>query len=159
MFIIMSTTITLSIMFVILTHPLIMVISLVMLSTLIAMITGIKSSSYWFSYMLFLIMVGGMLIVFIYMTSVASNEKIKVSFKSLTYMLMIIPTMFMMNFMMKNSMKMQKFNFKLQDMMMSKLLNMPNITLMMMMIIYLLVTLIATVKMTKLNQGPLRQKF
>lgn len=41
----------------------------------VGLITGLMGGSYWFSYILVLVFLGGVLVLFLYMTSLASNEK------------------------------------------------------------------------------------
>merc|ERR1712198_806681 len=64
----------LSLFFTRLSHPLAIGLALLSQTILICLITGLSSSSFWFSYILFLIFLGGILVLFIYVTSLASNE-------------------------------------------------------------------------------------
>jgi NADH-ubiquinone oxidoreductase chain 6 len=50
---------------------------------IVALLTGVLASSFWFSYILFLVFLGGMLVLFIYVTRLASNEMFSISAKSL----------------------------------------------------------------------------
>nr|QRV62373.1 NADH dehydrogenase subunit 6 [Boreonectes macedonicus] len=166
----MNLSMTLTFMF--LNHPMSMGLVLMIQTISIAMITGFYSLSFWFSYMLFLIMVGGMLILFMYMTSLASNEKFKFS-KNLTFSLLITSSMMMMLiFMNENILSMMITNSNLMELINSNMMfknenlnslnmmyNQPNFTITILMINYLFLTLIAVVKITQSNQGPLRQKF
>nr|AXS64841.1 NADH dehydrogenase subunit 6 [Staphylinoidea sp. 12 KM-2017] len=152
-------------LFMLLNHPMSMGLILLIQTILISLITGFMFMNYWFSYILFLIMIGGMLILFIYMTSIASNEKFKFSNKILMMMMSIL-IMYSLSFMMLDnflpyyssfsSSMMNSFNFKLN---LSKFFNMPSIIIMFTMIIYLFITLIAVVKISNINMGPLRQKI
>nr|QWB85791.1 NADH dehydrogenase subunit 6 [Philus antennatus] len=157
---------TLSITFLFLNHPLSFGLILLMQTLLISLISGLMNQNYWYSYILFLIMVGGMLILFIYMTSIASNEMFKFSFKILA----LIMVMFLMLSMLmwiestvldlsvhnSNMINQEFFNNSTS---MSKYFNLPNTLTLYMIIIYLLITLIMVVKITNLSHGPLRQKF
>nr|QIV24819.1 NADH dehydrogenase subunit 6 [Teispes insularis] len=158
----------LTILFMFLSHPLSFGMILLAQTVTIAVTTGMMNYNFWFSYILFLVMVGGMLILFIYMTSVASNEKFKLSPKmiilTLTMMIMSIPIMFM-DQMFSN---MSKFNNELinnqvyvynNDISLSKFMNMPLNFNLILIIVYLLITLIMVVKITEIRHGPLRQKF
>nr|APX40860.1 NADH dehydrogenase subunit 6 [Longitarsus curtus] len=148
-------------------HPLTCGMILLMQTILTALYTGMMSLNFWFSYILFLIMIGGMLILFIYMTSVASNEKFKFNKKLFYLHLMIIMTLMMMFFidyyymnLSINIIDTKNFLLNLKNYnSMMKYFNYPNFFLMTMMIIYLFITLIAIVKITKFNYGALRQKF
>nr|ARH53958.1 NADH dehydrogenase subunit 6 [Nacerdes carniolica] len=154
---------TLSIIFLTLTHPISLGMILLIQTILISMITGNFSLNFWFSYILFLIMIGGMLILFIYMTSIASNEKFK--FKPLLFTLMIIPlisfllpTEFLININNQNT-EILMFNFiPLITKSMTKFINFQSNFMLIFLIIYLFLTLIATVKITNFKTGPLRQK-
>nr|ANJ70257.1 NADH dehydrogenase subunit 6 [Hydroporus discretus] len=162
-----------SMIFLFMNHPMSMGLILMMQTILIVLITGLYSYSFWFSYILFLIMIGGMLILFMYMTSLASNEKFKTSkniFNILIIMMMMILIILynndslLLEYINKNSNFMEYLN----NLMMLKnennlslymLYNNPNFLINMLMINYLLITLIAVIKITKSNMGPLRQKF
>nr|AEZ55661.1 NADH dehydrogenase subunit 6 [Byrrhus sp. MJTNT-2012] len=160
-------SISLSISFLFLTHPMSMGLILLSQTILVTLIIGIYSSNFWFSYILFMIMVGGMLVIFIYMTSIASNEKFKFS-KAITIMflslafIMIFSTfidsmMVNLNNSLPDSFNFMKFpNYKFS---MNKYLNYPTNLISVTLIIYLFFTLIAVVKITNINYGPLRQKF
>nr|QIA46730.1 NADH dehydrogenase subunit 6 [Dermestes maculatus] len=155
----------LSFMLIITKHPMSMGGVLLFQTILITINSGFFFHSFWYSYIIFLVMIGGMLILFIYMTSVASNEKFKFSLKSILLMpismLMIfsLKEMFTYSFFWNKSEMLNFFNQNNQILSMSKFFNEPFMMIMMMMMIYLLITLIAVVKITNINYGALRQKF
>nr|AYQ19081.1 NADH dehydrogenase subunit 6 [Agrilinae sp. 5 ACP-2013] len=160
MFLIMMS-IYLSTMFMILKHPISLGVCLLIQSMLISLITGMMNINFWYSYIMFLIMIGGMLVIFIYMTSVASNEKFKMSLMPL---FMIIPLMALkqMNIMSSNQLEMinnltNKEIFWLNQLM--KYFIYPQSSIMIFLITYLFIMLIATVKITKIKYGPLRMMF
>nr|YP_009045270.1 NADH dehydrogenase subunit 6 [Lexias dirtea]AHA03621.1 NADH dehydrogenase subunit 6 [Lexias dirtea] len=152
-------------------HPLSMGLLILIQTLLTCLITGMLINTYWFSYILFLIFLGGLLVLFIYVSSVASNELFKFSFFNkfsyIIYIFMIISISFIfkynlnwMNFSFNDEMNNffnlflffnNEYNFNL-----SKLYNNQTYFLMMMMIIYLFITLIAVVKITNIFFGPLR---
>nr|QNG56259.1 NADH dehydrogenase subunit 6 [Platisus vespertinus] len=154
-----------STMFLFLNHPLSFGLILLIQALITTLITGIMTLNFWYSYILFLIMIGGMLILFMYMTSIASNEKFKLSlnlfymfsFMSMTLipLSMIIP--FNVKFFNENLMNQNyQLSFPLS---MNKYMFMPSMMIYMLIIMYLLITLIAIVKITNIYYGPLRQKF
>nr|YP_010868515.1 NADH dehydrogenase subunit 6 [Apatetica glabra]WGU20048.1 NADH dehydrogenase subunit 6 [Apatetica glabra] len=155
----LSLLLTLSILFLFLNHPMSMGITLLMQTIMIALITGFINYNYWFSYILFLIMVGGMLVLFIYMTSIASNEKFKFSNKIFMLiplsMISYLSVYFIIDQMMLNISNKNEIFF-IQSL--SKFINFPSNILLFLMIIYLFITLIAVVKITDMKIGPLRQK-
>nr|YP_010693541.1 NADH dehydrogenase subunit 6 [Chrysomela aeneicollis]WCB99510.1 NADH dehydrogenase subunit 6 [Chrysomela aeneicollis] len=156
-----------SIIIMFMSHPLSLGMMLLSQTILTSLITGMMNLNFWFSYILFLIMIGGMLILFIYMTSIASNEKFKLSHKLI--FLMLLFTVIILIFM---SMDYYYFNMKINtiDMLnqnnldnfklsMNKYMNYPHNLILFMMIMYLLITLIMVVKITNVHYGPLRQKY
>nr|AML26438.1 NADH dehydrogenase subunit 6 [Staphylinidae sp. BMNH 1274643] len=155
---------TFSLTFILMKHPLSMGLILLSQTILTSLITGMMSPNFWFSYILFLIMIGGMLVLFIYMTSIASNEMFKFSLKILFMIItMMIISMIMyitmdqlMSTMLNNNFMQNNYNWMLS---MNKFINYPSNFIMFMMIIYLFITLIAIVKITNFNMGPMRQKF
>nr|WOC30369.1 NADH dehydrogenase subunit 6 [Eodorcadion gorbunovi] len=161
-----STSIMMGTTLLFLNHPLSFGCIILIQTTLIALITGLMNYNFWFSYIIFLIMVGGMLILFIYMTSVASNEKFKFSYKLFTFMMimmllmlfLIIIDSYYFNLILINSLNNQNLNFNLY-LTMNKFLTWPMNLIFYLIIIYLLITLIMVVKITSIKSGPLRQKF
>nr|QEJ81461.1 NADH dehydrogenase subunit 6 [Pygoluciola sp. FM18] len=163
---ILMIMLTTTISFLFIKHPLTMGMILLIQTLLIAMWTGFMSINFWYSYILFIIMVGGMLILFIYMTSVASNEKFSFSkILSLMMVTLIIMSIFMskdqmytiMNSMNMDLMSMKnKFSFKMS---LNKFLMYPMMIMSMSIIIYLLIALIAISKITNIKNGPLRKNI
>nr|APX39258.1 NADH dehydrogenase subunit 6 [Gonioctena leprieuri] len=156
-----------SIIFLFLNHPLSFGLILLLQSIMISCMTGFMNFNFWFSYILFLVMVGGMLVLFIYMTSIASNEKFKFSFKIMMMMMIMLMMMMLLmyldnfyyTFFMKMSDNLNQNFMQNSYLSMNKYMNFPNNFIMFMMILYLFITLIMVVKITMLNYGPLRQKF
>nr|YP_009185980.1 NADH dehydrogenase subunit 6 [Sepedophilus bipunctatus]ALO70928.1 NADH deshydrogenase subunit 6 [Sepedophilus bipunctatus] len=157
----LTLNLCLSLLFYFLKHPLTMGLTLIIQTLIISMITGMYSLNYWFSYILFLIMVGGMLVLFIYMTSIASNEKFSFSLYLTTFTMIIL--MITMTYLSLT----KSFNWKLGllnsmitykfEMLLIKFLEIPLLLIFILMIIYLLMTLIAIVKITNFKNGPIRQ--
>nr|QHD19749.1 NADH dehydrogenase subunit 6 [Epilachna admirabilis] len=150
-----------------LNHPLSMGFLILIQSIIMSMSLGSLTFNYWYSYILMLIMIGGLLILFIYMTSIASNEKFKFNFIIFFMSMIIFSTMMfsikdpliLNNFHLKNDLILNynnTYNFNLS---MSKFYNIPYLKIMLITIIYLLITMIASVKICKINMGPLRQMF
>nr|ALO70760.1 NADH deshydrogenase subunit 6 [Neophonus bruchi] len=151
----------LSITFIFLTHPMTMGLNLFIQTILISLMTGYLNKFMWFSYILFLIMIGGMLVLFMYMTSVASNELFKFSNLILLLFILMMTTTMMLMFLDNyfiNILNLNTENLKF-NLTLTKYLNYPFNIILVILILYLFLTLIATVKITKLNYGPLRQNF
>nr|ALO76603.1 NADH deshydrogenase subunit 6 [Coccidula rufa] len=151
-----------------LNHP-ITLGSLVLMQTIFSCLyIGSMNLNFWYSYVLLLVMIGGLLILFIYMTSVASNEKFKFNNKlMLIFIIMSILSILLymtwnpatLDYFNSNNLT-QNFSFILNfNNSMSKFYNFPMTNLMIITMIYLLIAMIAVVKICKTNSGPLRQMF
>nr|YP_009479371.1 NADH dehydrogenase subunit 6 [Sabethes glaucodaemon]AVV61107.1 NADH dehydrogenase subunit 6 [Sabethes glaucodaemon] len=149
-------------------HPLAMGLILFIQTCLISMIMGILTQTFWFSYILFLIFIGGMLILFIYITSLSSNEmfsfsiKLSMLFWFYFFMSMILFLIFdkllYENFIFNNEMySLMNYSFMNEDIIsLNKMYNFPVNMITILLINYLFLTLLMTVKITKKNYGPLR---
>nr|QNG56402.1 NADH dehydrogenase subunit 6 [Macrohyliota sp. 2 MJ-2020] len=164
----MSMIFLMSMMFLFMNHPLSMGLILLIQTILISLLTGSLSLNFWYSYILLLIMIGGMLVLFIYMTSIASNEIFKPSFKlfimTMTFLsIMIMITMFIDSFFLNMYLYnefMNTLNTNINiNYSLNKFINQPMMMIYLILIVYLFITLIATVKITNINYGPLRQKL
>nr|AVN67396.1 NADH dehydrogenase subunit 6 [Elliptorhina davidi] len=160
MFLTLSTII--SLMFTQINHPMAMGLTLLTQTILIAMITGLMSHSFWFSYVLFLIFLGGMLVLFIYVTSLASNEMFTLSTPLIIMMMILIPFILILlnkSFIMKSqeTLTFQSTLNSLTNLPLIKLYNLPTSIITIVLASYLFLTLIAVVKITNIFVGPLRQ--
>nr|YP_010952551.1 NADH dehydrogenase subunit 6 [Craspedortha porphyria]WMQ52871.1 NADH dehydrogenase subunit 6 [Craspedortha porphyria] len=156
-----------------LTHPLSMGFMILIQTILTCMLSGMLIKTYWFSYILFLTFLGGLLVLFIYVSSIASNElfsftnNMKIYFIVFFTLLMFIQFFFYKNITwmnMNNNSEMMNFsNFMFfnneNKINLNKLYNNYSSMLMLMLIIYLFITLIAIVKITNIFYGPLRMFF
>nr|AOY39653.1 NADH dehydrogenase subunit 6 [Scolytinae sp. BMNH 1040052] len=158
----------LSSMLIFLNHPLALGSLLLIQTILISITTGMMFINFWLSYILFLIMVGGMLIMFMYMTSIASNEKFKLpNFKkSMMATMMVVALMMLMMMMwdpsilplkssMSNNIQLTQLHMFMS---LNKFFNYPNYIMLISLMSYLFLTLIAIVKITDKKMGPMRQK-
>nr|YP_009652935.1 NADH dehydrogenase subunit 6 [Fucellia costalis]QCG69887.1 NADH dehydrogenase subunit 6 [Fucellia costalis] len=152
-------------------HPLAMGLTLLIQTTLVCLTSGLMTKSFWFSYILFLVFLGGMLVLFIYVTSLASNEMFSFSIKLLFISLIIFMLSMTTLFFMDKNILLQYFNLETQSisnmnsylmensLSLNKLYNYPTNLLTILLMNYLLITLIAVVKITNLFKGPLRPMF
>nr|YP_010691313.1 NADH dehydrogenase subunit 6 [Drosophila neocordata]WBU93963.1 NADH dehydrogenase subunit 6 [Drosophila neocordata] len=158
-----------SIIFINMIHPLAMGLTLLIQTILICLITGLMTKSFWYSYILFLIFLGGMLVLFIYVTSLASNEMFNLSMKLTSYIMILMIILLTISFFMDNMMmtfnnnnnEMESiFNFNSyfleNSLSLNKIYNFPTNFITILLMNYLLITLIVIVKITKLFKGPLR---
>nr|UPX88353.1 NADH dehydrogenase subunit 6 [Renocera pallida] len=165
----MGISLMLMLMFFYMKHPLSMGLILLFQTVLICLISSQLVKSFWFSYILFLVFLGGMLVLFLYVISLASNEMFSFSVKSLvcvtvsSFIFMFLSYFFMeigqspenstdTEAMLNSVTYPYETSFSLM-----KLYNYPASMITLLVILYLLVTLIAIVKITDLFYGPLRK--
>nr|YP_009123020.1 NADH dehydrogenase subunit 6 [Cherax tenuimanus]AJK90904.1 NADH dehydrogenase subunit 6 [Cherax tenuimanus] len=164
LYFILPFTLGTSILFSTLTHPLSMGLTLLIQTILICALSGLFNPSFWFSYILFLIFLGGMLILFIYISSLASNETFKINFK---YMALILPLLILSLLLilmdpMLYSSKFFNTSLSLENkinsiyLYPSPIYSLPSTYLTIFMISYLLLTLIVVVKIINISSSPLR---
>jgi len=72
-------------------HPIAIGILLLIQTTIVRLIRGTIYKRFWFSYILFIIIIGGILVLFIYITGLASNEIFSPSNKILIITLITLP--------------------------------------------------------------------
>nr|YP_010511704.1 NADH dehydrogenase subunit 6 [Palaeoagraecia brunnea]UXL83028.1 NADH dehydrogenase subunit 6 [Palaeoagraecia brunnea] len=159
-----------SLIFTQISHPLAMTLTIIIQTLLVCLITGLKTSSFWFSYVLFLVFLGGMLVLFIYITSLASNEMFITPVKMLTFVMTMMIFSLLLSFSLdylyqldySSDMKSIEYSasylYMESNYLLTKLYNNPTSSITLMLVIYLLLTLIVIVKITNIFAGPLRQK-
>nr|YP_010491965.1 NADH dehydrogenase subunit 6 [Eucrate crenata]UWM93447.1 NADH dehydrogenase subunit 6 [Eucrate crenata]WAK85101.1 NADH dehydrogenase subunit 6 [Eucrate crenata] len=156
--------VTLSFFFTRLSHPLALGLILLLQTMLIAMSAGLFTYSFWFSYILFMIFLGGMLVLFIYVASLASNELFSFSLTNflffssmlilITFMLMFMDPLLISN---HSSLLISSANSIYSTYSnISWIYSFMNSIFTLFIIFYLLLTLIVVVKIVNLFKGPLR---
>nr|YP_008238891.1 NADH dehydrogenase subunit 6 [Abisara fylloides]ADO19993.1 NADH dehydrogenase subunit 6 [Abisara fylloides] len=160
----------LSFMLIFMNHPLSMGMLILLQTLILCIFSGMLINTYWFSYILFLTFLGGLLILFIYVSSIASNEFFFMSINNKLFFLFMFLIIIFMSFIFMNNLNWININFNdemisYSNMMLfntenninlTKLYNEQTYLMMMMMIIYLFITLVAVVKITNIYFGPLR---
>jgi NADH-ubiquinone oxidoreductase chain 6 len=134
------------------------------------LITGVIAQSFWFSYVLFLVFLGGILVLFIYVTSLASNEIFSLSLKIVTFSLLPISIIGLLLLTTDSSLWLSNLLnndiLNITDILiyqeaavtpLLKLYNQPTSFITLILVLYLFLTLIAVVKITSISYGPLRQ--
>nr|AQP27846.1 NADH dehydrogenase subunit 6 [Termes fatalis] len=148
-----------SLMFTQMKHPMAMGLMLLMQTTMVCLISGTMYSSFWFSYILFMIMIGGMLVLFMYMTSLASNEMFSPSNKMLTIMATTMPIMLYIMPTATNNKEMNMHETMMENEITTTTTVMYNQTMGIMttlLVLYMLLTLIVVVNIINVSKGPLR---
>nr|YP_006303155.1 NADH dehydrogenase subunit 6 [Samia ricini]YP_009040582.1 NADH dehydrogenase subunit 6 [Samia canningi]AEI26138.1 NADH dehydrogenase subunit 6 [Samia ricini]AEK82942.1 NADH dehydrogenase subunit 6 [Samia ricini]AHX80603.1 NADH dehydrogenase subunit 6 [Samia canningi]UIB41634.1 NADH dehydrogenase subunit 6 [Samia ricini] len=157
-----------------LNHPLSMGLMILIQTLLTCLLSGMMIKTYWFSYILFLTFLGGLLVLFIYVSSIASNElfSFNLNMKMFIFFMMFFSTLMMILFW--NNLNWMNFNINNSEMInfsnsimflnenkinLNKLYNNQNFLITYLLIIYLFITLVAMVKITNIFYGPLRTNF
>nr|YP_008757791.1 NADH dehydrogenase subunit 6 [Catopsilia pomona]AFP58832.1 NADH dehydrogenase subunit 6 [Catopsilia pomona] len=162
--------ISLSLIMFFIKHPLAMGLFIFLQTMIISLFIGLFLNTYWFSYILFLVFLGGLLVLFIYVSSIASNEimKFSISFKFIFPIIIMISLMTMffnwkninlLNLFINNEMNNIESIFIFMNennIYLSKLYDKQTYFLTLMLIIYLFITLIVVIKITNIFFGPLR---
>jgi NADH-ubiquinone oxidoreductase chain 6 len=163
-------SITLGFIFAQIIHPLAMGLLLLFQTVLIALITGFISPSFWFSYVLFLVFLGGILVLFVYVTRLASNEMFSVSALMLIRGVILIVLGILLTFLCDPLFLSFPFFSDLISALPSlpfmdsystflvKLYHAPSTLLTLLLVLYLFLTLIAVVNITNIHEGPLRTR-
>nr|QLD97034.1 NADH dehydrogenase subunit 6 [Navis striatus] len=141
----MKFMVLISLFFLLSTHPLTMIFLLVIITFLTAFMMYLTMKSTWFSLILILLILGGMLVLFIYITSLTPNQKFTLNKKNI--FLLLLPMLMHMN----NKMQL---TFSKENIYMYNMHN--NSLLLIFITTYLLITLIAIMKLINSTKGPLR---
>nr|WAK83101.1 NADH dehydrogenase subunit 6 [Janus sp.] len=155
-------------------HPVQMMIYLIIMTTMMCLKISFMYSNFWFSYLLFLTMIGGILILFLYFVSLSSNELM--NFSKYSHTMILINGTFTLALMLFKIYKFDPFSIISMESLFNNLMftekNWSNamnfnsfqmfnsnykITLMIM--AYLLFVLYTLMKMCMKFYGPLRQRF
>nr|YP_009350335.1 NADH dehydrogenase subunit 6 [Microcerotermes crassus]AQP26833.1 NADH dehydrogenase subunit 6 [Microcerotermes crassus]AQP27050.1 NADH dehydrogenase subunit 6 [Microcerotermes crassus] len=155
----MSLSMMTSLMFTQMKHPLAMGLMLLIQTTMVCLISGTMYKSFWFSYILFMIMIGGMLVLFMYMTSLASNEMFSPSNKMLMATLLTLPALLYMMPTVTNNKEMCSHDMMAETETLTTTTVMYNQTMGIMttlLVLYMLLTLIVVVNIINVYKGPLR---
>nr|YP_010757383.1 NADH dehydrogenase subunit 6 [Nephropsis grandis]WEU77726.1 NADH dehydrogenase subunit 6 [Nephropsis grandis] len=157
-----------SILFTRLSHPLSMGLCLLTQTAVISVTAGLNNNSFWFSYILFLIFLGAMLVLFIYVASLASNEPLVFSATSLTFILSFSATLILLALIkdpiyvspdiniLVSSVPLDALSADTNSSLVSTVYKPLTVPLTLFMVLYLLLTLIIIVKIVNLYSSPLR---
>nr|YP_009171523.1 NADH dehydrogenase subunit 6 [Pseudothericles compressifrons]AJW76366.1 NADH dehydrogenase subunit 6 [Pseudothericles compressifrons] len=147
-----STSAIMSMSFTMTSHPMSMVMIILIQAMMVCLMTGYLMKSFWMSYILFLIFLGGMMVLFIYITSIASNEMFSMKSKNIIMMSSMLISMIMMLMIMDKQMIINMNNSDMIDLFtmeykkesnspLIKLFNKPSFIMSIMMMIYLFIAL------------------
>nr|YP_008999747.1 NADH dehydrogenase subunit 6 [Dermacentor nitens]AGH19704.1 NADH dehydrogenase subunit 6 [Dermacentor nitens] len=136
----------LSISFMLMTHPILMLISLILLTLFLAMMFYLVFQMSLISLLMILMILGGMLIIFMYMVSLCPNQKIKLNNKLiLTSILLTIPI----------SIPLSKMNLEIFQI--NKIYNMFFTNMLILMMIFLIISLMVISKNLNWINSPIKK--
>nr|YP_009726427.1 NADH dehydrogenase subunit 6 [Batracomorphus lateprocessus]QHW07518.1 NADH dehydrogenase subunit 6 [Batracomorphus lateprocessus] len=142
-----------------LNNPLSISVALIMKTLMISILMNLMSQNSWLSMMFFLMMVGGLLIMFSYMTSIVSNEKFKFNINlTIILMMLLIPMESNLFLILTNENQEMLTSNSMMELMLMKMYNKKSLFMLIFMVIYLLITMIMVSKLIMKNLGPLRSK-
>nr|YP_010757436.1 NADH dehydrogenase subunit 6 [Leofa pulchella]WEU77779.1 NADH dehydrogenase subunit 6 [Leofa pulchella] len=132
---------------------------LLLIQTIICtmLMSGIMNTS-WMPMIMFLMFIGGLLILFMYMSSIASNEKFTPNYKlmGILLMMMILPFEEMMNELKMNE-SINSFLSK-ESISMMKIYNKKTMMITVLMFMYMFLAMIVVTSVISIHKGPLRAK-
>jgi len=136
-------------------HPVTLVIIILAQTSILCVSIFLLSFSSWFSLITFLIFIGGLIVLFIYIARLASNEKFSINFKIIIIMAPLFSAIIFINYIILNNQHFfnETINFKIFIFI---IYSNYSINPTILSIIYLLLTLIITVNIIKLYEAPIR---
>lgn len=167
--ILLASCLIVGLTFITINHPLAIGLILLIQTLIISLITGLLSTTFWFSYILFLVFLGGILVLFIYVTSLASNEIFSISSQTIILSGLFLGALVTLSLFNDPSIWLSpstsdqllltstNLDPSLTNLLM-KLYNSPTHLLTLLLVLYLFLTLVAVVTITDIFEGPLRSK-
>nr|BDH80267.1 NADH dehydrogenase subunit 6 [Ceriodaphnia dubia] len=150
-------------LFPLLNHPLSMGLSILLLTVIMAVTMGLMTSNLWLSYVLILVLLGGLLVIFVYVSLLAPNELFKFKLNYMSWLSIL--TLFFLSFVLNLGIEGNKLNGMFNCLnnlnknelnWLSSLYSWDLSILTMFLILYLFLTLIVVVSITKNDYSSLR---
>ena len=141
-------------------HPLRIGFNLILITFISSITISIWIKYTWYSYILVLVILGGILVLFIYIARIASNEIIKFSFKTLIIIVISITIAIILlkeEILSYNSIIIQTIDGQ-QNISIIKLFNTKRSLITIIIALYLLITIIYVIFITNTFEGPIRKK-
>nr|UJG45394.1 NADH dehydrogenase subunit 6 [Athripsodes cinereus] len=151
---------TMNFLLLFISSPMMIMTTLIIQTISMSLIIGMMNQTFWYSYILFLIIIGGLMILFLYMTSLISNNLYNFNFKKLILIFCLIISMTLWLYLNNPHPFSYKHSFQLlthlQFNSLMKLYNTQTMTMIILIMNYLFFTLMISTKIINLHYGPLR---
>nr|UNO53973.1 NADH dehydrogenase subunit 6 [Haemaphysalis concinna] len=144
----MLMILSMSILLMMMTHPLMMLMSVMLLTLYMSMIFYLISQFSMISLIMVLLILGGMLVIFMYMVSLTPNNKISFNFKMLV-------SIFFMLFLLNVEIQMKNLDMQIFN----KIYFTNYMNLIMLMMMYLILSLNVVMKLTNSNMTPMKMSY
>nr|UGS80357.1 NADH dehydrogenase subunit 6 [Kaestneriella sp. KaspPE] len=147
-------------------NPLSMGMILIFQTLFVALLLGSMTKTFWIMYLLMLTFIGGMLVLFIYVTSIFPNEKFLFDQKSSFLLMLTLLMIFMLTniyftmFKFNMSFIDQTFNLPVMNktiLYTTKMFYSSTSPILIFLVLYLFFCMIVVIKITYLSKGPLRK--
>nr|YP_010177452.1 NADH dehydrogenase subunit 6 [Stenopsyche tienmushanensis]QSQ87277.1 NADH dehydrogenase subunit 6 [Stenopsyche tienmushanensis]UDU84914.1 NADH dehydrogenase subunit 6 [Stenopsyche tienmushanensis] len=165
-FMLINLMMMMNMMFSFLKHPMSMGLLILMQLLVSCLLMNLKIYFSWFSYIMFLILIGGLLILFMYMCTISTNKMLVLSMKLMISMFFFFFFFSLLSyFYYSNPMNYNNNNMSIshmtmfahKDIMLNKMFNAPSNYITIILMIYLFIILIIINKMMIMKMGPLRK--
>nr|AFI23497.1 NADH dehydrogenase subunit 6 [Peloridium hammoniorum] len=164
--VILSFNMLLTSLFLFITHPMMMGLILILQTFLISLMTSIIYKSNWITFIIFITLLGGMLMLFTYIISLANNEKItnpKISWLLIIFLIILLFIIILNNWYVINHLTETLNNFLInqskikESLMLAKLFD-PKMKMMSILAMLFLFTNLSIIQsILTINKGPLRK--
>nr|QIT06480.1 NADH dehydrogenase subunit 6 [Novacerus sp. FZ-2019] len=150
-------SLTASTTFMFLSHPISLMLLIIFQTMAVCLMAWLMISSSYLSYILFLIFMGGLMVLFIYISSLASNEKFSLNYNNSVYIMALIYFWLIFLFYYTDE-QLSFLSCSESTGMIFKIFSLSLSTPSIMTFLYLFLTLIVAVKLTSYIEGPMRSK-
>nr|YP_004734076.1 NADH dehydrogenase subunit 6 [Thulinius sp. DVL-2010]ADK97602.1 NADH dehydrogenase subunit 6 [Thulinius sp. DVL-2010] len=133
------------------THPLILVCAMIFQTTTFFCYSYLITPTSWMAFIIFLVMVGGLLIVFSYLSALVPNEMFIFKLKYLNLLSIFILTTMLNSQFFTSKITMSEFAFKFSQFQLLKMVTL--------MFIYFLIVMFMVMFMTSFLKAPLKTKI
>lgn len=132
--------------------PIIIIVIIILQTSIICLMLWLTLETSWYAYILFLIFIGGLIVLFIYICSLASNEKFYIKNRVIENIIIVLLRIFAI-YIYRNKEIVNNLNVKI---IIIKIISIINIFIIILTIFFLLFTLIVAVKISEKKIGPVR---